>query len=329
MKCSRNGNTAFLRTATALAAIILCFAAQVALAQETSTDARKVDRFAQVFATDGDQGKLVARFLMLSTGTEEKSGDSTILTSPDGKTMLVDAGATECGPQVERYLEALDLQKIDIVVVSHPHIDHMGGLVRILQKFPVGTLYMSKVEYPTGTYTSFIDTAKKAGINIVHLEEGASFAFGGMVKIKVYNPEKDIRYYDGYPANSTQFINNKSLVMKLSYGESSMLFMGDVYTPREAELGDRYGGELKADVIKVGHHGSDTSSGKSFVRLVSPKIAVMMHDNLASLQVYKNWRKVEASTFITYLDGCVKVAGDNKGNWSVVSQFDRLSDFLK
>lgn len=329
MKYSKNCRTSFLRIAATIVAAFFCFTAQIALAQETAPEGQRVDRFAQVFAGDGDQGKLVARFLMLSTGTEEKSGDSTILTSPDGKTMLVDSGAPECAPQVEHYLEALGIIKIDIVVVSHPHIDHLGGLARIIRKFPVESLYMSRVEYPTEVYKSFIDTVKKIGIRTTYLEEGSDFAFGEMVKVKIYNPERDIRYYDGYPANSTQFINNKSLVMKMSYGESSMLFMGDVYTPREIELAEKYGEELKADVIKVGHHGSDTSSSKSFVRLVSPKIAVMMHDSLASLQVYKNYRKVDAATYITYLDGCVKVAGDAKGNWSTVSQFNRMSDFLK
>jgi len=318
-----------MSAAALIVALFLCLAAQTVFAQEPAAEVQRLDRFTQVFSTEGDQGKLVARFLMLSTGTEEKSGDSTILTSPDGKTMLVDAGAVECGPQVERYLGALGIGRIDIVVVSHPHIDHLGGLARILQKFPVGTLYMSKVVYPTATYLSLVETARKKGIAIIYLEEGATFAFGNMVNIRIYNPEKDFKYYDGYPENSTQFINNKSLVMKLMYGESSMLFMGDVYTPQEVELSERYGAELKADVIKVGHHGSDTSSSKFFTKLVSPRIAVMMHDNLASLQVYKNWRKVEASTFISYLDGCVKVAGDSQGNWTSLCQFDRMSDFLK
>ena len=329
MKYLKKGNFPFLRTVAAIAVVVLYLTAQATFAQKTAKDDRKVDRFSEVFSTDGDQGKLVARFLMLSTGTEEKSGDSTILISPDGKTMLVDAGATECGPMVEHYLEALGISKIDIVVVSHPHIDHLGGLARIILKFPVESLYMGRVEYPTGAYKDFIDTVKKKGIEIQYLEEGSGFDFGGQVKVAILNPERDIKYYDGYPANSTQFINNKSLVMKMSYGKASMLFMGDVYTPREAELADKYGEELKADVIKVGHHGSDTSSSKSFVRHVRPQIAVIMHDNLASLQVYKNWRKVEAATFVTYLDGSVKVVGDSEGNWSALSQFDRMSDFLK
>jgi len=315
-------------------ALLLCAAGIGLFAQEAPAEAPFVDRYAQVFDRTGDQGKLVARFLKLSLGADsepgsgDKSGDSAILISPDGKVMLIDAGSPECGPQVEAALRALGVSKLDAVVASHPHVDHIGGLAQILADFPVDTLYLSKVTYPTSTFGYFLAAAKKRAGSLVYLEEGSSFSFGDSVKVQVFNPEKDIVYYDGYPSNSTQFINNKSLVMKLSYGEASMLFMGDVYTPREADLIEKYGDQLKADVIKVGHHGAETSSSKSFVRTVSPKVAVMMHDSFASLQVYKNYRKAGAMAYATAIDGCVKVAIDAERNFNVVTQFDRLSDFL-
>jgi competence protein ComEC len=189
---------------------------------------------------------------------------------------------------------------------------------------------MSKLVYSeSGIYRGLMSKAASRGIQIVYLEEGSEFAIGESVNVKVYNPEPDIKYYDGYPANGTQFINNKSLVMKFSFGSSTMLFMGDVYTPRELDLIDKFGSELQSDVIKVGHHGSDTSSSKSFIKTVAPKFAVMMHDSFASLQVYKNYRKVGALTYASAIDGCVKLSGDDAGNWTALTQFDRLSDFLK
>ena len=303
--------------------------------QDAQAGAPAADRYAQVFDRAGDQGKLVARFLRLNLGADsepgsgDKSGDSSILISPDGKVMLIDAGSPECGPQVEAALRALGVTKLDAVVASHPHIDHIGGLGHILAAFPVDTLYLGRVTYPTSIFGYFMTVAKKRAGSIVYLEEGAVFTFGDSVDVRVLNPEKDIVYYDGYPSNSTQFINNRSLVLKFTYGEASMLFMGDVYTPRESELIEKFGDRLKADVIKVGHHGSDTSSSKAFVKQVSPKVAVMMHDSFASLQVYKNYRKVEAMAYATAIDGSVKVAIDAARNWSVVTQFDRMSDFLK
>ncbi|HWR12364.1 MAG TPA: MBL fold metallo-hydrolase [Rectinemataceae bacterium] len=315
-------------------AFAFCFAGYDVFAQDQVGEAAKVDRYSQLFDRSGDEGKLVVRFLQLHLAadaeTDEKSGDSGIVTTPDGKVMLIDGGSPDCAVQVEAALKAMGVTKIDAIVASHPHIDHIGGLARIMAAYPVDTLYMSKVVYPTsGIYRGFMSMAAKRGIKIVYLEEGSEFALGESVNVKVYNPEPDIHYYEGYPANGTQFINNKSLVMKFAYGLSTMLFMGDVYTPREVELLEKFGSELKADVIKVGHHGSDTSSSKSFVKAVSPKFAVMMHDSFASLQVYKNYRKVGALTYATAIDGCVKIAGDDAGNWTALTQFDRLSDFLK
>jgi competence protein ComEC len=290
------------------------------------------DRYAQVFDRGADAGKLTARFLRLESADlsqgADKAGDATILTSPDGKVMVIDAGAVECGAQVVRALRELGAEKIDILVASHPHVDHIGGLPEVISAFPVERIYLSRVEYPTGPYRRFMEAARSSGAAIEYLAEGDAFAFGQSVDVRVFNPERDIRYYDGYPENSTQFVNDKSLVLKFRYGSSSMLFMGDVYLSRELDLVEKFGAELKADVIKEGHHGSDTSSGKTFVRTVAPKIAVAIHDGVASRSVYRNYRKVGAAAYITFLDGDVKVAGDDSGSWTTLTRFDRTGDFL-
>ena len=254
------------------------------------------------------------------------------LVESENKLALIDTGAGRGSKQILGNVKKCGFspQSIQYILVTHGHIDHIGGLASILAKYPVDRLYMSKVVYSDSSiYRGLMSKAASRGIPIVYLEEGSEFAIGDFVNVKVYNPEPDIKYYEGYPANGTQFINNKSLVMKFSFGASTMLFMGDVYTPRELDLIEKFGAELQANVIKVGHHGSDTSSSKSFIKTVAPKFAVMMHDSFASLQVYKNYRKVGALTYATAIDGCVKLSGDSAGNWTALTQFDRLSDFLK
>lgn len=300
-------------------------------AQAASADPAGQGREAEVFDATRDDGSLVARFLRMSlvSDSEEKSGDATLLKSPDGLLMLIDGGAPECGPQVEAYIEALGAKRLDAVVASHPHVDHIGGLTHILQRYPVGTVYMSRLEYPTRVYADFMAAVKKSGADVVYLEAGSSFRFGADVAVEVYNPEPDIRYYDGYPANSTQFVNNKSLVMRLSYGDSSILFTGDVYTSLELDLIGAWGERLKAYVLKVGHHGSDTSSSKSWIRAVSPSVAVMMHDAIASLKVYKNYTKAGTATYITCIDGSVRVSLDGEGGIAVTTEYDRCPGALE
>ncbi|MBU0928625.1 MAG: MBL fold metallo-hydrolase [Spirochaetes bacterium] len=314
-------------SALAIAVALLAGSAVPSFAQE----ALRVDRLGSVLDASGDAGKLVARFWKLSLpgGSDEKSGDSALLVSPEGKTMLIDGGAPSCGSQVSAYLRAMGLDAIDVVVASHPHVDHIGGLAAVLREFRVGVVYMSRLEYPTRAFADFLAAAGENNARIVYLEAGDTFYFGGSVEVTVLNPEPGITYYDGYPANGTQFVNDRSLVMRFAYGSSSMLFMGDVYSSRELDLIGSFGDALRSDVMKAGHHGSDTSSSKSLIRAVSPRVAVMMHDNLASMSVYRNYRKAGSEAFVTCIDGCVKVSVDGSGGVSVVTQFDRNSDFLE
>ena len=281
-------------------------------------------RFDAVFDRSGDPGRLVARFLRLSlvTDADDKSGDSTIVVSPDGLVMLIDGGSPECAVQVDAYLRALAVERIDAVVASHPHVDHVGGLTDILRSYPVGAVYLSRLDYPTATARGFESAARDSGAEIVYLAAGDSFRFGAHVVVDVFNPEPDIAYYDGYPANSTQFVNNHSIVMRMRYGSSSMLFVGDVYTSHELDLIDAWGDALRADVLKIGHHGSDTSSSKSWIRAVSPRVGVAMHDAIASLKVLQNYRKAGVDTFATCLSGSVRVALDGAGSLEVASQYN-------
>lgn len=300
--------------------------------QASAPDATgKGSRHSQVFSREGDQGKLVARFLRISTASAsaDKAGDSTILTSPDGLVMLIDSGETDCGPQVVECLRAMGVTKIDIVLVSHPHVDHLGGLPAVLDAFPVGLVYMSRLEYPSGPYGRLLSSIRSHGTRLEYLEEGSSFSFGKDVEAKVYNPPREIKYYEGYPENSTAFVNDKSLVVRFSYGESSMLFIGDLYTPGELDLMEKYPMDLRSDVIKVGHHGNETSSSKSFIRTVAPRIAVIINDSLDSVKVYNNYRKAESLVFVTFLDGSVKVSADSLRNYTTITEQDRASDFLK
>ena len=308
------------RWISAVLALCLCLLCMAAAPAET--------RHGRVFDATQDEGRLTARFLSLLSPDGKKSGDATILTSPDGKVMLLDAGEPECAGQVADALKALGIDSIDFLMASHPHVDHIGGFARIMQDFPVKAVYTSHVEYPTSHVAAYMAEMQKQNIPHVFLSEGDTFAFGGFVTVEVFHPAADITYYEGYPENSTQFVNDLSLVLRFSYGDSSMLFGGDLYTTAERMITEKYGPRLASDVFKVGHHGSVTSSSKPYREAISPQIAVMVSHTLSDLGIYQKYRKMGADTYITYFDGNISVSTTGGGTYEVITEKDRATDFL-
>lgn len=292
-------------------------------AAESQPD-ESVDRYEEIMDRSQDQGKMTMYFLDLEVGPEatDKSGDSTILISPDGKVMLLDAGHPDAAELVIQALKDLGIEQIDYLVASHPHIDHIGGIPAVAKEFPIKTAYQSYVEYTTQTYQNYVAALKEGGMEVINVSTGDTFDFGSQVKVEVLGPEKDIVYPDGFPDNSTQFLNNKSLLLKFTYGESTALFGGDLYIAQEREYIDQYGDKLQADVAKADHHGKDTSNLKKWIKTVSPKIVVAMGDEMGSMDVYNNYLKVGAEYHHTLYDGIVKVIMDDQKHYEVIDQKD-------
>ncbi|MEG0768066.1 MAG: MBL fold metallo-hydrolase [Clostridia bacterium] len=308
-----------------LLAISLVFSVCPALAAQTEA---VVDRYDEVFDPAQDAGRLTARFLVMQTTSEEKPGDCTLLTSPDGKIMLLDAGEPTALPYVMDALHALGITRIDCVVASHPHIDHIGGLADILQNFEVGTVYTSELWHDTATYARFMQAMDDASVPHVILKTGDTLAFGEKVRVDVLWPPSPVVYYADYPNASTSFINDHSLALKFTFGQSTFLFAGDLYVAGEKEVVARYGDQLQADVLKVNHHGAATSSCKAWRTAVDAKLAVMMHDGLNDLGVYQKYRREDTQVFVTFLDGCVKISTSGDATYDALTQWDRASDFL-
>lgn len=286
------------------------------------------DRYDQIFDAAQDPGRLTARFLKLTTRSDEKSGDSTILTSPDGKVMVIDAGNPSTYVDVDRALKALGITRIDYLVASHPHVDHIGSFAQLIRNYEVGAVYTSEVVYPTSHYKNYMAAIEQTNTPHIILKDGDSFMFGEHVLVEVLHPLPGVEYYDGYPNSSTQFINNLSVVMKLTFNESTFLFTGDLYTDGERSVVERHGERLRADILKVPHHGDSTSSSKRFREAVQAKVGVMMHDAIADLNVYKKYRREETMVYISSIDGSVLVSTTGDGEYIVMTQYDRTTTFL-
>lgn len=185
-----------------------------------------------------------------------------ILVECDGEYMLIDAGDNSQGTKIQNYLNKQGVKTLEYVVGTHPDADHIGGLDVILYKFDCGTVMMPDVSKDTAVYRDVVDTMRQKGYKNTVPDPGDSFTLGGAV-CTVLAPS--VNYEDA---------NNNSIVLRVEHGENTFLFMGDAEEEEEADI-LRSGVDVGADVLKVGHHGSRSSSSKKFLKAVSPDYAVI------------------------------------------------------
>lgn len=187
-------------------------------------------------------------------------GDSTLVKA-GGFNLLIDAGTGKYEEKLVAYLKDVGVEKIDIMLLTHPHEDHIGGADLVIDKFEVGEIIMPDATTDTVAFERVLDGAESKNIPISTVFRGDSFTEGGFV-FDILSPD-DKKYKD---------LNNTSIVMKLTYGDVSMMFTGDAEALVESEILDAYPkSNLKCVFLKSGHHGSSSSSTKDFVSAVEPE----------------------------------------------------------
>lgn len=199
--------------------------------------------------------KLIVHFLDVG------QADSIFIELPNKETMLIDAGNNADDKFVVNYIKNLSYNKINYVVGTHPHEDHIGGLDTVINTFDIGNIYMPKVEHTTKTFEDVLLAIKNKNLKIKTAKAGVNIVNNDDLKIDMIAPVND-KYED---------LNNYSAVVKITYKDNSFLFMGDAEKLSEDEIT----ADVKADVIKIGHHGSYTSTSKEFLKKVSPTYVVI------------------------------------------------------
>ena len=199
-------------------------------------------------------------------------GDSELIRIPGESgyfNVLLDTGEYEYAEGLIQYLQELGIERIDLLIESHPHTDHMGCMARIVQRFEIGSIYMPLLpEEQTPTtkaYEKLLDAVMEKNLIVNELYAGAFLEGPEDASFEVLAPRKDEVWEDA---------NNYSAVIRFTYGEDTFLFPGDAESPSEKEILNA-GYDVSADVLKCGHHGSRTSTSAKFLKAVNPSYAVI------------------------------------------------------
>lgn len=231
-------------------------------------------------------------------------GDCIFICLPNGETMLIDAGTASYGNHIVQYIKNSGNDTLNYVMITHPHADHIGGMSAVLEAFEIEQIYMPNVSTNTKTYQTLLQTIYEKNLTIQP-------AHAGMVLFEEENLRGELLApMDTNPHN----LNNASIVLRLSYYSYDFLFMGDAEQEVETQMLAEHT-NVSADIIKIGHHGSDTSSSVSFLKAVDPDVAVISvgEDNaydhpssnvltrLQELQI-DIWRTDEKGTIVVTCD---------------------------
>lgn len=247
-------------------------------------------------------------------------GDSEFIQLSDGKNVLIDTGTPDCADELVRRLQKLGVKKLDAVIGTHPHADHIGSMAKIIDSFEIGEVYLPRLpksQTPTtATYTKLLEAISKKGCRVTQAKAGVEVLKEGSISMEMLAPNSE----------SYEEINNYSAVCMLQIGEKKFLFTGDAQKESEKEMLDS-GRDLKADVLKVGHHGSSTSTTANFYEAVSPNIAVIScgKDNSYGLpkeSVLKRLSSGNTEIYRTDTSGTIRASTDGTN-----IQIETLPDF--
>ena len=183
---------------------------------------------------------------------------------PNGSNLLIDAGNREDASLITSYLLKQKVKKINVLVATHPHEDHIGGMAAVVSNFEIGQIYMPKVSNTTTTFKQLLLAIKAKNLKVTSAKAGVKLTLDSKIQCQMLAPNS-VKYED---------LNDYSPVFKLNYGKNSFLFTGDAARESEKEMLE-LGMDLKVDLLKIGHHGSNTSTTEKFLAAAAPVYAVI------------------------------------------------------
>ncbi len=269
-----------------------------------------INFFIFYFLFHASQKVLIVSFLDVG------QGDAIFVEMPNGRQMLIDGGPNNSVlRELGKVMPFYD-RSIDVVLATHADQDHIGGLVEVLKRFEVDLFIRTNTTSTSAVYQELAELIKTKNITEEIIISPMDISFGLGIDFNIIFPTQDTAGWE---------VNDSSIVSKLTYGENSFLFTGDAPKLIEDYLVEKYGNFLDSDVLKIGHHGSKTSSSELFIGTVSPVYSVISagannsygHPNKEVLDILKNFSD---SILTTLGHGLVSIISDGR-NLNVVTGF--------
>lgn len=256
------------------------------------------NREAQVNHLNQQKVEFIAQDNLLVDFIDVGQADSILIRNQD-QVMLIDAGTNEAGDTVVNYLKELGITKINYLVGTHPHEDHIGGIDDVINNFDIGQIYMPKMETTTKTFEDVLEAIENKNLTVTAPNKGDKIELGQAVGTFMTDPILD-----------KDNLNLSSLVMRLEFGNTSFLFMGDAEKENEETIN-----WPKTDVLKVGHHGSNTSSSKKFLEQIEPEYSIIMVGkdnsyNLPKQETIDSLESIGSEIYRTDENGTIKIISD-------------------
>jgi len=236
-------------------------------------------------------------------------GDATLITSPTGKTVLIDGGLEEAGPGIVSFLRSKNACPLDMILLTHRHADHLGGLVHVIESCGVRLYLDAPYPHDSSIYAKLLRVLESRKVPVRQAERGRLIDLGDGARLLLLGPPSPIL------AGGDSDVNANSVVSRLDYGKGSVLFAADA-----EELGERWllesGAELRATVLKVGHHGARHSSTLRFLSAIMPLAAVISTEaddpKHPHPETMARLAQVGAQVFRTDLDGTIALEMDGE-----------------
>lgn len=244
-------------------------------------------------------------------------GDSALIQSPNDKVILIDSGPSKSWKALRDYLDQMNIKTIDLMINTHPHSDHIGNADRILERYHVKMVLDSGFAHPIRAYSNLLESIKKKNVPLKLGRKGRNISIGGGASLELLAPEEP------FISGSRSDPNSNSIVFRLTYKDQAALFTGDAEEETEARLLVTPK-KLRADLLKVAHHGSKHASGRAFLNAVNPKYAVVSCSETnryghPAPETLAGLKRVKAQAMVTAQAGTI-VASTEGQSWKFSSR---------